>query len=70
MILAEQAEKILNNVPVKLDSETVNLGQALGRILAQDIISRINMPPFNKSAMDGYAAVSYTHLTLPTNREV
>jgi molybdopterin molybdotransferase len=58
MILAEQAEKILNNVPVKLDSETVNLGQALGRILAQDIISRINMPPFNKSAMDGYAVIS------------
>ncbi|NQV33083.1 MAG: molybdopterin molybdotransferase MoeA [Phycisphaeraceae bacterium] len=35
--------------------ETVSLDQALGRILTEDVLSDMDMPPFNKSAMDGYA---------------
>ncbi len=33
----------------------VDLNQALHRVLAEDVFSDMNMPPFNKSAMDGYA---------------
>ncbi len=36
-------------------TETVDLNNALGRVLAQDIESQIDVPPFNASAMDGYA---------------
>ncbi|MEN8255516.1 MAG: gephyrin-like molybdotransferase Glp, partial [Verrucomicrobiota bacterium] len=36
-------------------SEAVPLEQALGRILAEDVASDMDMPPFDKSAMDGYA---------------
>ncbi len=36
-------------------SETVPLMQAHGRILAQDIVSPISVPPHDNSAMDGYA---------------
>jgi molybdopterin molybdotransferase len=37
------------------ESETVNLFDALGRVLAQDIISPLNVPPHDNSAMDGFA---------------
>lgn len=57
MILLEEAQRILNEIPVKPDIESARLDKALGRILAQDIISKINMPPFNKSAMDGYGVI-------------
>ena len=37
-------------------TEKVDIMECLGRILAEDVTSDINMPPFDKSAMDGYAA--------------
>lgn len=37
------------------ESESLPLEKALGKILAQDIYSPMDQPPFNKSAMDGYA---------------
>ncbi len=40
--------------PVTL-METVNIFQALGRVLAQDVISPISVPAHDNSAMDGYA---------------
>jgi molybdopterin molybdotransferase len=41
--------------PVQIESESIPLHTALGRVLAQDIISPINVPPHDNSAMDGYA---------------
>jgi molybdopterin molybdotransferase len=38
-----------------LGSERVDLGQALGSVLAEDVASDIDMRPFDKSMMDGYA---------------
>ena len=38
-----------------LSSEKINLYNAYGRISSSDIISKINIPPFNNSAVDGYA---------------
>jgi molybdopterin molybdotransferase len=35
--------------------ESVTLRQAGGRVLAQDIIAPVNVPPFDNSAVDGYA---------------
>lgn len=37
------------------EQETVGIFQALGRVLAQDVISPISVPPHDNSAMDGYA---------------
>lgn len=36
----------------------VPVGQAVGRTLRADQISRLDLPPFNKSAMDGYAVLA------------
>jgi molybdopterin molybdotransferase len=38
-----------------LDTETVALQEALGRVLAEDIICPEDIPPFHRSAMDGFA---------------
>ena len=37
------------------DSEAVDIFAALGRITAQDVISPLNVPPHENSAMDGFA---------------
>jgi len=38
-----------------LAAETVSLAEASGRVLAEDVIARTTQPPFDVSAMDGYA---------------
>ncbi len=58
MIPVEEAEKILNKITYRLETEEVALMDSLGRVLGQDIVSGISMPPFDKSAMDGYAVSS------------
>jgi len=35
--------------------EEIPLGEAAGRVLADDIVAGFNVPPFNRSSMDGYA---------------
>ena len=38
-----------------LRSETVPLGEAIGRVLAEDVLAMRDQPPFAASAMDGWA---------------
>ena len=40
---------------IALPAEIVSVRQALGRVIIEDQTARIDVPPFNKSAMDGYA---------------
>lgn len=42
----------------KLGIEEVEITEALGRVLAEDVISDINVPEFNRSTVDGYAIIS------------
>jgi molybdopterin molybdotransferase len=37
------------------ETESVSIFQALGRVLSQDVISPLSVPPHDNSAMDGYA---------------
>lgn len=37
------------------ETETVGVFEALGRVLAQDLVSPISVPPHDNAAMDGYA---------------
>ena len=41
-----------------VEPELIPLTQGLGRILAEPVISRANVPPFPNSAMDGYAIIA------------
>lgn len=55
MITFEEALSIINQVSVKPVTEKLQLADAVGRVLAEDIFSDVEMPPFNKAAVDGYA---------------
>ena len=52
--LEEVLEKLLSRIQLN-PIEEININESLNRILATDIISRMDIPPFNRSAMDGYA---------------
>jgi len=41
--------------PTRMGSVQVDLSAALGRILAENVIAEGNLPPFDRSAVDGYA---------------
>lgn len=55
MLTYEQALQTILNHARRLSARDTPLEEAVGRILAEDIYSPIDMPPFDKSAMDGYA---------------
>jgi len=54
MISVEEAIRIIKSNVTRQTAE-LDLMDALGSVLAEDVKSDIDMPPFNKSAMDGYA---------------
>jgi molybdopterin molybdotransferase len=49
---------IATRINAVADTETVDLGHADGRILAEDIAAPLPLPPFTNSAVDGYAVRS------------
>jgi len=53
----EALDKILSKIQFK-GVEKIPLDQALGRVMAEDVVSRINNPPLDNSAMDGYALIA------------
>jgi len=48
-------QRILDAVPAITDHEQLHLRDALNRVLAENVVSNIDVPPFANSAMDGYA---------------
>ncbi|MFC2056910.1 gephyrin-like molybdotransferase Glp [Chloroflexota bacterium] len=52
----EEAKKAVEaNIKSINRVETVNIDDAVGRVLAEDIVATLSTPPFNRAAMDGYA---------------
>jgi molybdopterin molybdotransferase len=55
MISVEEARRRLLDPLRPLGAEQVALSEAIGRVLAEDVVARRTQPPFAVSAMDGYA---------------
>lgn len=55
MPIEEAMEKMLSRIKPIQTTLHLPLAQALGYVLAEDILSPIHVPPFDNSAMDGYA---------------
>jgi molybdopterin molybdotransferase len=55
MISFEEAFRIVMSECRETGAETIPFMDSAGRILAEDIISDVDMPPFNRAAVDGYA---------------
>jgi molybdopterin molybdotransferase len=55
MIRFEEGLKLVLESAFSTGAETLSFLASPGRVLATDIVSDIDLPPFNKSAVDGYA---------------
>jgi len=53
--VAEAQDRLLGSASPICEKEIVPLTEADGRVLASDLAARLTQPPFNASAMDGYA---------------
>src|SRR6185369_4940283 len=53
-----------------LDVEPVALGDAGGRILAEDIIADTDLPPFDRAQMDGYAVQAADVANVPARLKI
>jgi molybdenum cofactor synthesis domain-containing protein len=52
---AEAKKVVDNNIKPITRMEVVNIDDALGRVLAEDVVAGLSIPPFERAAMDGYA---------------
>ncbi len=55
MIPINEAKEIIRRETVSLGDESVHLAEIVGRILAEDIFADMDLPPFDRSQMDGFA---------------
>ena len=55
LISVEEAQRLILERVERLPTETVALDDALGRVLAEPAAAAIDLPPFDSSAMDGFA---------------
>ena len=58
LLTPTEAARIIIDAVRPLPTETVPLAEAQGRVPANDITSPIDIPPWDNSAMDGYAALA------------
>jgi molybdopterin molybdotransferase len=69
VIPVDDALAIVTAAVAQSHSDTVALGDALGRVLAADVTAAFALPPFDQSAVDGYAArhadIARVPVTLP-----
>lgn len=70
MIDISKAIKIIQSEMVPLGVERVTLSVAVGRVLAEDIVADTDLPPFDRSQMDGFAVVAADTKTAPVSLEI
>ncbi|PLX06471.1 MAG: hypothetical protein C0596_18580 [Marinilabiliales bacterium] len=57
MISHSEALDIVLSTSFRTYTEEIEIDKSIGRILAHDVFSDINMPPFDKCMVDGYACL-------------
>jgi len=55
MVTVEEVDKYIANSLINLGTETINLEDAVGRVLQQQVVADRDFPPFNRVMMDGIA---------------
>ena len=66
----QTATDIACATPLDLNTEFVSLDAAHGRVVSEDIASKVNDPPFDNSAMDGFAFLQSDSLEPPTTLSI
>jgi molybdopterin molybdotransferase len=70
MISVEEAQQRLIALIAPLGAEQVAVSDALGRVLAEDVVARRTQPPWDVSAMDGYAVRAADVAKVPVKLKV
>lgn len=67
---ASAAQRVILDAVISMGTETVKLEQSVGRVLAQEIRANRDLPPFDVSAMDGFAIRSAEVASVPVTLEI
>lgn len=70
MISVSNANKIIARQTGSLGSESIAIGDSVGRYLAGSIVADSDLPPFDRSQMDGYAVFAKDTLNAPVRLEL
>ena len=70
MISVAEAIQIVRQQTPTLETEQVDLPNALGRVLAQDVVADSDLPPFDRSQMDGYAVQASDTTNAPVSLRI
>ena len=55
LVTVEEAKKILNSIKINPEIIEIPITEAINRVIAEDIVAPISLPPFTRASMDGYA---------------
>lgn len=70
MIEISKALSIVEHETPKLDAERIPLAESVGRVLAEEIVADSDLPPFDRSQMDGYAVVAADTIDAPVELKI
>ncbi|MFQ5800130.1 MAG: gephyrin-like molybdotransferase Glp [Candidatus Hydrothermarchaeales archaeon] len=57
-ISLKEARRIVLDAATEIGVEEIKFADAISRVLAEDVVSEMNNPPFDRAMMDGYAVIS------------
>ena len=70
MISVAEAIQIVRQQTQPLGTEKIDLPNALGRVLAQEVVADSDLPPFDRSQMDGYAVRAADSTSAPVTLRI
>src|SRR5256714_15668854 len=70
MIPVSEAIAVVREKSAPLEVERVEIADAAGRVLAEDVLADTDLPPFDRAQMDGYAVRSADLRELPARLRV
>lgn len=70
MIPISEAVKIVKDQVFSLEAQSVDLSEAVSRVLAEEIFADMDLPPFDRSQMDGFAVKSEETQVVPVRLKI
>ncbi|MDL5501855.1 MAG: molybdopterin biosynthesis protein, partial [Candidatus Methanoperedens sp.] len=70
LVTRDEAKQIVNSLDIKPQIFEVAIENASGHILAMDVVSQVDVPPFTRASMDGYAVYASDTYTAREDRPI
>lgn len=70
MIPIRKALQIIERETFSLEFDTVDLSESIGRVLAEPIVADMDLPPFDRSQMDGFAVKTEEAKNVPVKLKI